>query len=184
MLSLLRKFRKSEKGLAAIEFAFIAPLLGTLLVGTIEVCNALECKQKVTSIASSVADLVAQTSTVSTTDITNVFSAANALVYPYPSSGSTIVVSSVVSDGAGNGTIAWSQAQNGTALAKNAAVTVPVGLMTAASCAKGACSVILASVSYSYSSPLGKFFVGTVPMKDYFYARPRESALVTCSNCP
>ena len=184
MLSLLRKFRKSEKGLAAIEFAFIAPVLGSMLVGTIELCDAVECKQTVTSIASSVADLVAQTSSVSTSDISNVFSAANELVYPYSSSGSTIVVSSIVSDGAGNGTVAWSRAQNGTALVKNAAIVVPTGLMSASSCAKGACSVILTSVSYNYTSPLGKLFVGMALMSDYFYARPRESAIVTCTNCP
>ena len=113
MLRLLRKFRKSQKGLAAIEFAFIAPVLGTLLVGTIEVCNALECKQKVTSMASSVADLVAQTSSVSASDLSNIFAAGNALIYPFPTTSSKIVVSSIVSDGAGNGTVAWSHASSG-----------------------------------------------------------------------
>jgi Flp pilus assembly protein TadG len=184
MLSLLRKFRKSQKGLAAIEFAFIAPVLGILLVGTIDVCNALSCKQKVTSVASSVADLVAQTPTVSTTDLTNIYAAANAIIYPFPTSGATIVVSSILSDGAGNGTVAWSNASTGTGLAKNSAFAVPTGLMSASSCAKGACSVIYTTVSYSYTSPLGKFFLGTVAMNDYFYAHPRESATVACSNCP
>lgn len=183
MLSLLRRFRKSTKGLAAVEFAFLAPVLGTLLVGTIELCNALQCKQKVTNTASSVADLVAQTATTSTSDLTNIFSAANQLIYPFPSSGSRIVVSSIVSDGAGNGTVAWSEASTGSGLAKNSAFAVPTGLMTAASCAKGACSVVYASVTYSYTSPLGQLFVGPTTMSDFFYSRPRESALITCSDC-
>ena len=183
MLSLLRKFRRSEKGIAAVEFAFIAPVLASMLVGTIEVCNALECKQKVTDVASSVADLVAQTSTTSTTDLSNIFAAANQLIYPFPSSSATIVVSSIVSDGSGNGTIAWSEASSGSGLTKNSAVTVPVGLMSASSCARGACSVILATVTYSYTSPLGKFFIGPTTMNDHFYSRPRESALVTCTDC-
>lgn len=178
MLRLLREFRKSKKGLAAVEFAFIAPVLGTLLVGTIEVCNALVCKQKITSVASSVADLVAQTSSVSASDLSNIFSAGNALIYPYPTSGAKIVVSSILSDGTGNGTVAWSQASTGTGLTLNSAFTVPTGLMTAASCAKNACSIIYTTVTYSYTSPLGKFFVGAVTMSDYFYARPRESATV------
>ncbi len=184
MLSLLRRFRKSEKGLAAIEFAFIAPVLGTLLVGTIELCNALECKQKVTNIASSVADLVAQTSTTSTSDLSDIFDATNQLIYPFPTSGAKIVVSSIVSDGNGNGTVAWSQASTGSGLTKNSAFTVPVGLMTAASCARGACGIIYATVTYNYTSPLGKLFVGTTTMSDFFYSRPRESALVACTNCP
>ena len=179
MLKMLIRFLRAKDGLAAIEFAFIAPLMATLVVGTVEVCNALQCKQKVTSVASSVADLVAQTKSVSASDISNIFSAANELTYPFPSSGSGIVVSSIVSDGAGNGTVAWSESQNATALATNAAVTVPTGLMSASTCAKGACSVILAQVTYAYTSPLGKIFVGTTTMSDYFYARPRQSATVT-----
>ena len=179
MLKTLIGFLRARNGMAAVEFAFIAPVMATLLVGTIEMCNALQCKQKVTSVASSVADLVAQTKSVSASDISNIFSAANELTYPFPSSGSGIVVSSIVSDGTGNGTVAWSEAQNATALATNAAVTVPTGLMSASACAKGACSVILAQVTYAYTSPLGKIFVGTTTMSDYFYARPRQSATVT-----
>ena len=179
MLKTLIGFLRARNGMAAVEFAFIAPVMATLLVGTIEMCNALQCKQKVTSVASSVADLVAQTKSVSASDISNIFSAANELTYPFPSSGSGIVVSSIVSDGAGNGTVAWSQAQNATALTTNSAVTVPTGLMTASACAKGACSVILAQVTYAYTSPLGKIFVGTTTMSDYFYSRPRQSATVT-----
>jgi Flp pilus assembly protein TadG len=179
MLKALIRFLRATDGLAAIEFAFIAPVMATLLVGTIEMCNALQCKQKVTSVASSVADLVAQTKTVSSSDITNIFSAANELTYPFPSSSSGIVVSSIMSDGNGNGTVAWSEAQNATALPANQAVTVPTGLMTAANCARNACSVILAQVTYAYTSPLGKLFVGTTTMSDYFYARPRQSVSVT-----
>jgi Flp pilus assembly protein TadG len=179
MLNLLRKFRKSEKGLAAIEFAFFAPLLGTLLVGTIDVCNALECKQKVTSMASSVADLVAQTSSVSASDLSNIFAAGNALIYPFPTTSSKIVVSSIVSDGAGNGTVAWSHASSGSGLTANSTFAVPTGLMSASSCAKNACSVIYTTVTYNYTSPLGKFFIGAVTMNDYFYARPRESTTVS-----
>lgn len=179
MLRLLRRFRKSQTGIAAVEFAFIAPVLGVLLVGTIEVCNALECRQKVTSVASSVADLVAQTSSVSASDLSNIFAAANALIYPYPASSAKIVVSSIISDGTGNGTVAWSQASSGSGLTVNSAFTVPTGLMSASSCAKNACSIIYTTVTYSYTSPLGKFFLGNVTMSDYFYARPRESATVS-----
>jgi Flp pilus assembly protein TadG len=183
MLSLLRKFRKSKSGLAAVEFGFIAPVLGVLLVGTIEVCNALECKQKVTSVASSVSDLVAQTATVSTSDLTNIFSAASALIYPFPSSSAKIVVTSILSDGSGNGTVAWSQASTGSGLAKNSAILVPTGLMSASSCPKNACSVIYTTVTYNYVSPLGKFFTNPTAMSDFFYSRPRESATVTCTDC-
>ncbi|HTQ14422.1 MAG TPA: TadE/TadG family type IV pilus assembly protein [Rhizomicrobium sp.] len=176
------RFRKDRRGVAAVEFGLIAPVLATMLLGTIEVCNALQCKQKVTSIASSVADLVAQTKSVSASDMTNIFSAANALIYPFSSANSGIVVSSIVSDGNGNGTVAWSQAQNATPLTVGTAVTVPTGLMSSSQCPANACSVILATVNYQYTSPLGKIITGTNTMSDYFYAHPRKSATVSYTN--
>jgi Flp pilus assembly protein TadG len=178
MLRRLRRFRKEKGGLAAVEFALIAPVMVTLLLGTVELCNALECHQKVTMLASTGADLVAQSTSVSASDMSNIFSAVNAIVYPFATSNAQIVISSIVSDGAGNGTVAWSEAQNTAPLTVNQTMTVPSGLMPATQCAAGACSVILAQVTYSYSSPMGSFILGTVPMSDIFYARPRRSATV------
>ncbi|HEY2032554.1 MAG TPA: TadE/TadG family type IV pilus assembly protein [Rhizomicrobium sp.] len=188
MLGRIRKLLSAREGLAAVEFALIAPVLGTMLLGTIELCNALECHQKVTMVASSASDLVAQTTTVSSSDMTDVFSAATAIVYPFNQSNISIVVSSVLSDGTGNGTVAWSVANaNGTKLPTNTPITLSQPIMSTCDangnnctpCAKSACSVILTQVKYSYTSPIGKFFVGSVPMTDYFYERPRKSATVS-----
>lgn len=178
MLRWWRKFRRSESGLAAVEFALISPVLVTLLLGTVELCNALNCHQKVTMLASTGADLVAQTTSVSSTDMSNIFAAVNAIIYPFAVANAKIVISSIVSDGQGNGIVAWSQAQNATPLTANQAMTVPTGLMSASRCPANACSVILATVTYDYASPFGSFIVGTVPMSDTFYVRPRRSATV------
>lgn len=178
MLRELHRFRTARGGLAAIEFALIAPVMVTLLLGTVELCNALECHQKVTMLASTGADLVAQSTSISAADMNNVFAAVNAIVYPFATANAKIVISSIVSDGSGNGTVAWSQAQNATPLTVSQTVAVPSGLMPAADCAKDACSVILAEVTYDYTSPIGRFILGTVPMADTFYAHPRRSASV------
>jgi Flp pilus assembly protein TadG len=186
MLTRLREFLKARDGMAAIEFAFIAPVLGTLLLGSIEASSALECRQKVTMLASSAADLVAQTASVSSSDMTNIFNAVTAIVYPFPQGSTTIVISSVMSDGSGNGTVAWSKAQNGTQLVTGSAITLPSPIMstlnadgkTYTPCAKNACSVILAQITYHYTSPIGRFLVGSISMSDHFYARPRKSASV------
>ncbi|SRR5665213_172908 len=185
MLKRGRTFLKAKGGLAAIEFALIGPLLATMLMGTIEMCNALSCKQKVAMLASASADLVAQTASISSSGMTDVFNAVTAIVYPFSATGTKIVISSVMSDGNGNGTVAWSETQNGTALAVNSAVTLPQPIMSTCDstgacvpCAKNACSVILAQVSYAYTSPVASFLIGTINMTDYFYARPRKSVSV------
>jgi Flp pilus assembly protein TadG len=186
MLTRIARFLRAKEGLAAIEFAIIAPVLVTLLLGSVEISNALECRQKVTILASSAADLVAQTASVSASDITNIFNAVTAIVYPFQGT-TSIVISSVMSDGNGGGTVAWSQAQNATPLTVGSAVTLSQPIMstcnTAASnsctpCARNACSVIMAQISYAYVSPIGQFFIGTVPITDSFFARPRKSVSV------
>ncbi|HSM96398.1 MAG TPA: TadE/TadG family type IV pilus assembly protein [Rhizomicrobium sp.] len=188
MLRQLRSLIRKRDGMAAVEFALIAPVLGTMLLGTIELCNALQCHQKVTMVASTASDLVAQATTVSSSDMNDVFSAATAVVYPFNQNNVSIVVSSVLSDGTGNGTVSWSVANaNGTKLPTDTPITLSQPIMSTCDangnnctpCAKGACSVILTQVSYGYVSPIGKFLVGSVPMTDYFYERPRKAATVS-----
>lgn len=178
MLRRLRKFGRSKSGLAAVEFALIAPVMVTMLLGTVELCDALRCHEKVTMLASTGADLVAQATSVSSSDMSNIFDAVNAVLYPYSSANAKIVISSIYSDGNGGGTVDWSQEQNATALTAGNSVTIPSGLMPKDECAKDACSIILATVTYEYSSPFGRFFIGTVPMTDTFYTRPRRSTEV------
>jgi len=194
MLTRLRRFSTARDGLAAVEFALIAPVMGTLLLGTIELCNALECHQKVTMVASSASDLVAQSSKVSQSDMTDIFSAAAAIVNPFPTKNMTITISSVQSDGTGNGTVAWSQAEtwtNGVASSTkgrdlNSAVTLSQPIMSTwdstnkvfSPCKQNTCSVILTEVTYYYSSPIGKILVGPQKMSDTFYERPRKVAII------
>jgi len=194
MLKRLRRFAKARDGLAAVEFALIAPVMGTMLLGTIELCNALECHQKVTMVASSASDLVAQSSKVSQSDLNDIFNAAAAIVNPFPTTNMTIIISSVQSDGTGNGTVAWSQAEtwtNGTAKSAqgrnlNSTVTLGQPIMSTwdstnkvfVACKPNACSVILTEVTYYYTSPLGKILMGPTKMSDTFYERPRKVAII------
>jgi Flp pilus assembly protein TadG len=176
---LLRRYLKATEGLAAIEFAFIAPVLIILFFGTVEVCNALICRQKVTTVAASASDLVAQDSTITTAQIQDVFSALNSIIYPFPTSTSQIVITSIKNDPnhAGQYVVDWSQASSGTAHTPGASISVPAGLVTASG------SVILSEVNYTYTPLATHFFTGPFTMSDSFYSRPRKSAFVTCSGC-
>lgn len=167
---------REKKGLAAIEFAFIAPVMISLFFGTVELCNALLCRQKVTNIASTAADLVAQDTQISTAQMSDVFSALNSIIYPYPTGPAKIVISSLVDNGHGAGTVAWSDAQNTPARAVGSTVNVPAGLITTGG------SVILAEISYNYTSASTQFLKTPINMADSFYARPRKSATVTRVN--
>src|SRR5262249_34725949 len=56
----LRRFARDKRGISAVEFAMLLPLMVTLYLGGVEVSQAVAIDRKVTLIARTVADLVAQ----------------------------------------------------------------------------------------------------------------------------
>lgn len=176
LLAPMRRFLKAEEGLAATEFAMIAPLMITLYFGVTEATDGLTASSKVTSMVSAAADLVAQADAIHDSDMTDIFSALNAIMFPYPAGATSIVISSLVDDGAGHVKVAWSDAQHATPRAAGDTVSVPAGLVTPGG------SVILAEVTYNYTSPAGHLIYGTIPLTDSFYLRPRKVAQVARSS--
>ena len=177
---MLRQLFHREDGLAAVEFAFVLPVMLSFFMGLVEVSQGLACRANVTNLASTGADLIAQESSVQGSDMTNVFGALSAMLFPYSTSGAQITISSIVDNNtATTGKVAWSCTQGGTARAANSTVTIPQGLITPG----GGGSVILAEVRYSYSSPISTYFVGNVTMTNNFYAKPRLVAQIPLSAC-
>jgi len=150
---MLRRFLRDEHGVAAIEFAFVLPVMLGLLLGGLEITNALQADRKTTAIAASVADLYAQAQSVSNNDRDNIFAAATALIAPFNAGTLKVVVSSIIFSG-GQTKVAWSDATaNASPRAVNSVVNLPPGLLI-----DSTASVILAEVSYHYSDPLTAFF--------------------------
>jgi Flp pilus assembly protein TadG len=170
----IRYFRNCE-GMAATEFALIAPIMIALFLGTVELSDALICDQKVDGLAATASDLVAQSTTVHDSDITNIFNALNSVLYPYASANAKVVITSLVDDGKNDGkaTVAWSAAQNATARTVGTSVAVPTGVVSSGG------SVIFGEVTYSYTSLANQYIIGTINMTSSFYSKPRRSATVT-----
>lgn len=186
---LLRRLGREKSGLAAVEFAFVLPVMLTFFLGLVEAGQALGCRADVIGLASIGADLVAQKSTVTDTDLVNVFSALNAMMFPYDASRASITIYSITDNGTAAGHVAWSCSKSG-----NAAVTGPTtppagttgGTVIAAS--NGGAygsggSVILAQVTYNYSSPVSQIFIGNMTWTNSFYAKPRNVAQIAMAAC-
>jgi len=162
---------RDRRGVAVVEFAFILPLLVTLYFGTVETTYAIMASRKVTSVTSTVADLVAQTKTVNQTELNDIFAAAKAIMVPFNSADLSIVVTSVVIDKDGNATVDWSAAAPGagTAHQTGADFNLPQGLRIPYT------SLIVAEVSYEYNSFLNYISTSGIPMSDTLYLRPRAT---------
>lgn len=180
----LRMLAANESGVSAVEFALILPILITLYMGAVEMSQAVAVDRRVTAVSSATADLVAQTEKTfdswanvppnedptKISVLEDVFEAARTYLRPYGTTPLTITVSSVCADGNGDTKVDWSVGYNGgAALTEGADHTLPDGLTAPFS------SVIMATVSYSYSSPVSFFIPGGVVMTETFYLRPRRS---------
>jgi Flp pilus assembly protein TadG len=169
----LRRFARDRRGLSAVEFALVAPMMLTLLFGSVEGSNLLVADRKVTSVASTTADLTAQARTLERSDLDDIFAAARALLVPYNTTRVRIVVSSVVLDGNGRPEIAWSEGYNTGAHAEGSSFSLPDGLIASA-----LSSVIVAEVSYTYESGVGLFYKDGITLRDTFYVRPRRTTQI------
>ncbi len=175
LLSLLGRFRRDGRGIAAIEFALILPFLAILYFGAIEVSLLISADRKVTETASALADLVSRTDTINTAEMSNVFDASRALFVPYDVSTVQMRVTSLVEKN-GAAKVDWSKGRNIGPRNVGDTVTVDPGVLPTSG------SVIMAEISYNYQTALGFFLKDGMVLHETFYLRPRMSDTVVWSS--
>ena len=106
----VRKFSTDADAVAATEFAIVVPFMLLLYVGGVELADGMAINVKVSATAHSVADMVTQNTSLSTTSMHNILTGATAIIAPYPVSGGQLLVtvSEISSDANGNLTISAS----------------------------------------------------------------------------
>lgn len=167
-----RLFRRNEDGAAAIEFAFVAPILITLHLGTVELVQAWEAQRRAAHIASALADLTAQNRIVTAADLDDIMRAGPILIAPSPSSGLGLRITSLVADSSGRVSPDWTVSSNYTS---GGSASVPAGFLAANQ------SVIVADVSYRYNSLFALILPRSLVIQRRAYATPRLSNQVTKS---
>lgn len=173
------RFARDKRGLAAVEFAFIIPLMLTLIFGTIEVSSGVAINRKVTLVARTLSDLVSQGTKVSSTDISNFFKLGGAIMTPYSVTPATMTqyVSALDIDASKKVTVVWSYkgvVDAGAATvskedATKVVASIPAGLLVPNT------QLIWSRVTYTYTPIIGYVVSGALPMADECYTRPRQS---------
>ncbi len=171
LINFIKHFWKNDEGVAALEFALCLPLLTVLFFGTIEISLLVEADRRVTSTASTIADLVARTSEVNYCEVEDIFYASSRIIRPKNASTVKMRLSSVVEDSkSGKAVVEWSQGRNGmAAYASGKELTVDSGIMPSNG------SVIFAEIEYDYDTPFQYVISSVSKLSQHFYLRPRQS---------
>lgn len=112
---LLDGFRKETKGVAAVEFAFLAPLMLLMYLGTLEISNAISANRKLSRSAYTVGDLITQFTSINacmtTTQLNNIINIADKIMYPYNHTMKISITGISVASGVNK--VKWSEGFNG-----------------------------------------------------------------------
>jgi len=181
MPSLVRRVRafkllRDERGVSAVEFALVLPIMVAMYLGLSEVSQAVAIDRKLSLTARALSDLASQSpSSISNADMTNILDASTAVMAPYSISPLHITVSAINIDADGKATVGWSDTRGGTARAVGSSVTVPSALATPNS------QLIFSEVSYGFTPAVGYTITGTLTMSDKIYMTPRVNKITRTS---
>ena len=169
----LRRWLRDRRGVSAVEFALLAPVMIALYFGCVEISDGVSVDRKVSLTAAALANLTAQVTTISSTEMTNILDASAKIISPYSSGNLKSVVSCLKIDSTGKATVQWSETRNGTKRAAGSTYT-----FTSATSALAVPStwLILAEVSYAYTPVVGYTITGTLNLSDQLFMAPRISA--------
>jgi Flp pilus assembly protein TadG len=176
-LSGARRFRRDKRGVAAIEFAMVVPLMVMMFVGTVEFSQAITVDRRVSQVASSTADLVARAKSLSPTEMNGIMDVIEQLVKPYDHTLLKLTVLNVQASPSDVNTtkVCWSYSHNGGtgSYPKDSSYELPAGVVEAGD------SVIVAEVSYAYTPLIFDYFIKTTKtLEEKFYLKPRLSSYV------
>ena len=172
------RLRHDCRGIAAVEFAVIVPMMLVMFFGTIEISSGVAVDRKVTLVSRTISDLASQSTSVQDSDISNFFTIGNAIMTPFSPTPIVATVSELYVDPTTLvARVQWSKGS--AARVQGSAVTVPVGLKAPGT------YLLFSEVNYRYVPTVG-YVMGRagVTLSDQTYTRPRQSICVFYPSIP
>jgi Flp pilus assembly protein TadG len=184
----LRALAGDKRGSAAVEFAFLLPLLSLMLLGTVELGRAINMDRVFTMATEVSGDLVAReeylgtTSSGAQTNLDAMMLSIKQIMQPYDSSSLQLGIFSVQASptNASDTRVVWSYSYNGKSVpSKCATYALPAGLV-----AKGGSAIVVES-SYIFKPLFTTIIPGNMTWTDKSFHSPRNSCVdyVKGDNC-
>ncbi len=173
------RFGRDARGIAAVEFGFIAPIMALMLVGAVEVTRAVATDKRFSVVTSMIADLVAREEKLTADDVKAIYDIAGSAMRPYDSAPLKVSIIPVASSPSSATNLkVYPAVTNRPSLngapqpAKCQAYTLSTGLMQANE------SVIVVESSYAFKPLFLGYVMGSMDWKDRAIAKPRKAACV------
>lgn len=169
LMKRFRRFARENKGVAALEFAIIAPLLMVpLLLGSVDLIDVMGANKRAQNAAASLADVVARDTEISNSEMTSLWRGLDVLMYPNAPGSMEIRITSVSIVNATTARVVWSEGHGGMSARQNGTtVSLDTRMMTPGT------SIIMVESVYKYDAPLGFLFQNQLRMTHNAYRRSR-----------
>lgn len=192
--TLLTRLNSDRRGVAALEFALIVPLLMAMYFVTMEVSQAIEVNKKVSRVGDMVADLVTQQQEIRKSELEAIMRIGEATIQPYDRSQPSITITAIeiTNETTPKVKVAWSRKLVNGAFSQDevpgTATTIPDALKIKGSFLVRAVSsldykpVITWAASSKPALGLTAAF-DDISMKETYFLRPRMSTTIPCPDC-
>lgn len=161
---------RDRRGSAAVEFAFIVPIVLALYFGMVEATQALLANRRAGAVTTAVGDLVTQQAQVSDADVSNIFNASTAIMKPFPTGELAIRVTSIEINASGTPLEKWTQFKN--SIPKTDVTTVSAAMR------KPNSAVLRAETVYTYKTPFQTMLPGMFTFRHRMDLAPRAGVLI------
>jgi Flp pilus assembly protein TadG len=178
--------RDDTRGVSAVEFAMILPLMFLMFFGMLDVSNGFAVDRKVSQISQGIADLASRYTTLAETDVSNFFIIADAMLTPYDKTQLKATISQVYIDPSSKtAKVVWSRGDQKKDV--GTVVSVPTNLIVKDANGNYVANqyLILGEANYTYVPTIGWVVPkGGLTLSDAMYTRPRQtSCVVMVTSC-
>lgn len=178
--------RDDTKGVSAVEFAMIIPLMFVMFFGMLDLSNGFAVDRKISQISQGMADLASRYTTLAETDVSNFFIIADAMLTPYDKTQLKATISQVYIDpSTKTAKVVWSRGDEKKTV--GTVVTVPTNLIVKDAAGNYLPNqyLILGEANYKYVPTIGWVVPkGGLTLTDAMYTRPRQtSCVVMVTSC-
>jgi Flp pilus assembly protein TadG len=178
--------RDDTRGVSAVEFAMILPLMFLMFFGMLDVSIGFAVDRKVSQISQGIADLASRYTTLAETDVSNFFIIADAMLTPYDKTQLKATISQVYIDPSSKtAKVVWSRGDQKKDV--GTVVSVPTNLILKDANGNYLPNqyLILGEANYKYVPTIGWVTSKDgVPLMNAMYTRPRQtSCVVMVTSC-